>query len=345
VPGRSPLRLWSLFYAAFVSAVAAAALVALASWLVAGPGAGATLRLVERRIAAATGGEARLGRLDLRLWRLEARFHQLDVTIPAETGPPLRLSVPEGGARLAWSGLAALAGGRLHLRELDLSRAKVTVEGRVTEQAHDRPRGPFDLRIDRLRVSDGVLRLADREAPMNIDATRVSVTAAWSSRERALVGDAELTLGVRRPPLVRALPLDLRTEFRLRSHDLQLRDLSARGAGLEAELEISASYLDEPTLVGRGRMRADLGRLGERMDPETPVLSGSLEASFSVEKGAGPLRVRGRARCGPGRCATARDGWSCGISTRPLSTAVSRGRWPWSGGKARASRPAVPATT
>ena len=120
-------RLRRGLHIAFIAAIAATALVALASWLLAGPGAGAALRVVERRIGSAVGGEARLGRLELRLWRLEARFHDLTVVLPAVSGSPLHATVEDGTARLAWSGLAGLAGGRLHLRELDLRGAQIGI--------------------------------------------------------------------------------------------------------------------------------------------------------------------------------------------------------------------------
>ena len=286
-----------------MAAIAVSALAALAAWLLAGPGAGTALRFVERRIGSALGGEARLGRLELRLWRLEARFHDLRVTLPAENGRPLQATVEQGTARLAWSGLAGLAGGRIHLRELDLRGAVVGVESgfRAARVGGAERRGPLDLRIDRLRLRDAALRLSDREAPLDLDATQVLLTASWSSRERALVGEGELTLSVWRPPLVQPLPLEVRTAFLLRSHELELRALAARAPGVELELDLRASYLGSPALVGRGSLRVDLQRLGARMAPDFPQVRGSLEAPFSLEMGAEPLRVRGRANCSAGR--------------------------------------------
>ena len=115
------------------------------------------------------------------------------------------------------------------------------------------------------------------------------------------MGEGELTLSVWRPPLVQALPLEVRTAFLLRSHELELRALAARAPGVELELDLRASYLGRPALVGRGSLRVDLERLGARMAPDFPQVRGSLEAPFSLEMGEEPLRVRGRANCGAGR--------------------------------------------
>jgi len=294
VPERPPRRSTRLRWVLIAAGVGLTAL-AIAGSMLRARLEGWVRPAIERRLAAAVGGSASLGQLELHLTRLAATFADLRLEVPAPGAEPLRVDVPAGSLALSWSSLPALAAGRVELAELRLIGPVVESDASFWDARERRAAGDaVDLRIGRLEVRGGRLRYERRETPAEFAARDVELHAGWSPDLRALAGRGSLRLSVRRPPL--ALPLDLGVagEFHWRRHDVELRGVELRGPGVEADLDASLSLLAGVELVGRGSAALDLDRLGPMLAPGAPAPRGRLAGTFAVEAGASPFRLRGR---------------------------------------------------
>lgn len=250
---------------------------------------------LEHRLGVALGGTAHLGSLDLRFWRLEAHFTDLTLEIPAPGADPLRVAVASGTARLSWSGVPALAGGRIHLAELRLVAPVVESEERFWEarkRATDGP--PIDLRIDVLEVQGGRFRYEDRETPADFHATAVELRAAWDDAVSGVTGGVSLRLALRRAPLADTMDLDLSGELTWRRHAVELRRLAVRSAGVELDMDGTLVLFGGLSFAGRGQASLDLDTLRSALEADFPEIGGEVSGPFGVELGPEPLQIHGR---------------------------------------------------
>ncbi len=286
-PSRRPRR-FALLVAIGIAAVAVAIGVQhwFRGWI--GPA-------LEQRLAAGLGGSARFGSLELRLWSLEARFKDLELVIPAEGADPLRVAVASGTARLAWSGVPALAGGRIHLAELSLVGPVVESESRFWEARKRHPTGgpPIDLRIDVLEVTGGRFRYEERETPAEFRATAVELRAGWDPLLAAVTGRVSLHLAFRRAPLADTMELELDGELAWRRHAVELHRLRVRTAGVELDLDATLVLLGGLSFAGRGQAQLDLDVLRGVLLGDFPAIGGRVAGPFGVELGPEPLQIRG----------------------------------------------------
>ncbi len=247
---------------------------------------------LERRLSEGAGAAVHVGQTSIRLWRLEASFSDIRVELPAADAKPLVLAVGSGRARLAWRGLAAFAGRRVHLTRLELDRPTVVLDRSFLEartpKTEEAP--PLDLRIDRLVVSNGSFRFDDRSVDLEFEARDTRLRASWDLG--ALVGEAKFRAAVRQPPLVRSLPLEVSSGFRFYGHDLELTDLIATGPGIDLNLHCHVDLTEGLRIVGRGDLEADAATLYPWLDPQFPELSGLLRGPIGLEFGPDPIRIR-----------------------------------------------------
>lgn len=246
---------------------------------------------LERKLSTAVDGEVRFGALHLSVTGLEATFEDASMTIPAEGAPPLRVTATSGSLKLAWSGIATAAAGRVHLTELRLTRPRLSATADSVEALSRKPpRAPraVEVRIDRLVVEDGGLAYDDASETMSVRLDGVSLEAAWDSYRKALVG----TLGGRgafaRPPIADPLPFTLGGPVRISQRSLELPSLRVESGGIVVDLDAAVRLAGKTTFSGRAVARGDLSALSPFLAKDFPEIAGTAEATLRIDK-AGPL--------------------------------------------------------
>ncbi len=300
-------------------ALAAGALAVLAAGLGAGALAlsradleGKARARIESAFAAATGGSLRIGSLCVHPLRLEAEARDVSASVPAEGAEPLEASAARLRVKLAWQGLVSLGLGRVRLAEVETEAAQIALTPEfLAEYARREPRGKgLHIRVDRLHVAHGLVRWADRRAPLDLEARDVSIEASWSSFLGALAGEADLSISLRRPPFARPYPLRVRSSFVLTESRVELRGSRVTAPGLDGTFRANVARSEGAPYTGRVSLVADLGALGEWLDPSFPEIAGEARADLVLDglegdlRAVGPVRVR-EGRLGPIRATEA----------------------------------------
>lgn len=252
---------------------------------------------LERAIGSALGGRARFGALEVRFLRLEARFHDFDLEVPAPgAAEPLRVFVRSGEVRLRWSAVAGLAGGRLHIAALRFDEPVVESERSFweAEREHDEGGRALDLRIDELVVTRGRFRFEDRESSFDLRAAAIELRAAWDAERRGVAGRASVSLDLRMPALRTPLEVAVAGGFLWRRHEIELDGLTIAAEGLAATAAGRVGLVGGTTAIGRGAGRLDLGTLASRLSANAPPMTGTLGGEFTFELGAEPFDLRAR---------------------------------------------------
>jgi len=254
---------------------------------------------VEGRLSRVLGGEVRIGRLDLSILGLGADLESVQVVVPSVSGPALFLSLESGRARLSWAGVASLPGGRIHLRELVLTRPLWSVNrgffgaGDPKKDHGDRK---LDVRIDRLEISDATILYEDHTVPFSIRAEDLHVQGEWDRIRGRLVGSAAFVASLSAPAFRSAVPVRARGGFRLGAKRLDVLGLEASLPGIDVSLDGHATFLDGASLVAQGSVSGDLDELAPWLSTEIPRLHGRVTSTLHIERGPTPLRVSGRLR-------------------------------------------------
>ncbi len=255
---------------------------------------GWVLQALAQRVARDLGGQLSCQRLSLRLLPPEVAIRELDLRLPLADGGSLRVGLGQGRARLSTRGLLGLPAGRIRLAALELDRPLVRwVEGGGATVSPRSAWRPVDLEIGRLVLRDGVVAYADHAVPIELRADEVGIRADWELTAGALAGRAEWRAELSVDPLAQPLALELASRFRLRRHDLEIRDLTAAGPGVHVTLEGNLRLQGTPQLVGRGTAGIDLDQLQESLEPRIPSIGGRLSAEFGLEAGAGFWKLFG----------------------------------------------------
>jgi outer membrane protein insertion porin family len=270
---------------------------------------------LEEGFRAATGGTMRIGRLDVAWTSLTATVEDVTLSIPAEGAPPLTATVGRGRMKLAWSGLASLGGGRIHIASIEAEGATFACSREWIEAFKPRKTrregGSVEIRVDHLEVKNSVAIYEDRGLGLRIHATQVAYAGDWSLSRRQLIGTADGTASVEAPFLGRAWIGHARGGVRIGLSRVDIFQTRAEGPGAAAELTGTVSWGAGTSFTAEGRATADLGLLRPYLRGDL-ALAGHAEGPYQiVYTGGTPIRVTVQAatknvRIGPIATDTAR---------------------------------------
>ena len=82
---------------------------------------------LEAGLAKALGGTVHIGRMSVDWTALAADIGDVSIEIPAPGAPPLTVTIGSGRIRLAWEGLTGIAGGRIHISDVEAKGASFSV--------------------------------------------------------------------------------------------------------------------------------------------------------------------------------------------------------------------------
>ena len=284
----------------------------------------------EQALAAALGGEARLGSVDLDLLSLGLDFRDLQVEADDGERRTFGLFIIAGRVDVGWRNVPRLWIGRVRLRGVSLNGPYLYLDSGFTPPARATPGSgspSFGLTIGQLNLRRGQFELDERSLPLHLMAQGVDIDGLWSDRDRALTGFTTLGLDVEEPGSREPAHLDLAGRFEWSGQRVGLRDLRVVGDELSLDAEVDLDLAAPWTLEGRGELDAALSWI-ERWAPGAGV-EGRLGSDFVLRLGAEqPFAVRGRFN---GSAATqgfhARElGGSFGVGTDEVVVDVGHGR-------------------
>jgi len=263
-----------------------------------GPPEGASW--LERRLVAAfhdaTGGTLTLGGIDVTWTALTATITDARIEIPAsDGGPPLTAAIGRAQVELAWSGLAGIGGGEIHLVRVVASNASFNCTREWIEAWRPRNVGresaPVSLRVDRLEVTDGTAEYRDLGQKLVLRAAHVRYAADWSLARRLLVGEAAGDVAIEAPFLARELPASVRGAVRIGAGRIEIASASAEAPGARGEVSGTVTWGAGTSFTAEGRVSAELSALDPYL-AGTLGLAGTASGPFQViYTGGAPVRV------------------------------------------------------
>ncbi|HEX4825524.1 MAG TPA: translocation/assembly module TamB domain-containing protein [Candidatus Polarisedimenticolaceae bacterium] len=221
-------------------------------------------RRLEAGLEKALGGTVRIGRMDVDWTGLSADVGDVAIEIPAEGAPPLTATIASGRIRLAWEGLAGIAGGRIHISDVEAKGATFSLSRAWIDAWRPKP-GPekagVEVRIDRLTVSGATAVYADEGVHTIVRATDLSLKGDWSTARRSLVAEATTQATVEAPFFKVPWTASVRSGLRLGPGRLEITGATAEGPGVSGELRGNVTWGAGTSFTAEGRVDAELARL------------------------------------------------------------------------------------
>jgi outer membrane protein insertion porin family len=239
---------------------------------------------LESGLSRALGGPVRIGSIDVDWTALSATVHDVTLEIPAGGAPPLTARIGEGRIKLAWEGLAGIAGGRIHIAEVAARQTSFSISRAWIDAWHPEAKAesaPVEVRIDRLVIEGADAEYADHGLGLIIRAAGLNVRGDWSTARRSLVAEATGRATIEAPFFALPWNADIHTGLRLGPGRLELVGATATGPGVSAEVRGNVTWGLGASFTAEGRVEGDLGLLG-------PALKGHLGLAGHI---AGPVQV------------------------------------------------------
>lgn len=268
--------------------------------------AGWLQRKLETGLSQALGGTVEIGRLNVDWTGLAADVGDVSISVPAEGAPPMTATIAQGRIKLAWEGIAGIAGGRIHIAEVAAKQATFSIsrewiDGWTPKKPGD-GQGAVEVRIDKLTIEGADAEYADGQSKVRVRTKDLSLQGDWSTARRSLVAEVRGTAAVEAPIFAHAWSGNVHGGIRLGAGRLEIVAAEAKGTGASAELNGNVTWGAGSSFTAEGRLDADLTQLapflrggsllaGHVSGPVHIVLAGHLPIRVTLDAKTTGFRV------------------------------------------------------
>jgi outer membrane protein insertion porin family len=249
---------------------------------------------LETGFSEALGGTVRIGSMDVGWTSLAATVRDVTITLPAEGAPPLTVSISQARVKLAWSGLTGLAGGSIHITELDAEGAEVSCSREWVEHWRPKPKKTarsVEVRVDHLAVRGSAFDYRDAAQRLLIRVRDIEASGDWSTYRRLVIGEASGRAEIEAPLFRTPFPVSARGGVRVGAGRVEIFAARAEGPGTVAELESgTVSWGTGTSFTAEGRTTADLAAIHPFLATRLP-LGGTVSGPVQVILAGAPVRV------------------------------------------------------